>query len=81
VVGVECLELLVNSFFKGTFRNPDLDGFCPLIVRLGLNGFEGQLGTRNAWEVARTNNGSEHDLRGKCSSLLFPAQTENTLLG
>jgi hypothetical protein len=32
VVGVECLELLVNSFFKGTFRNPDLDGFCPAWV-------------------------------------------------
>jgi hypothetical protein len=29
---VERLELPLNSFLKGAFRNPDLDGFCPLIV-------------------------------------------------
>jgi hypothetical protein len=43
---VEILELPLNRFVKGAFRNPDLDGFCPLIVRLGSN--EGRCGTRDA---------------------------------
>jgi hypothetical protein len=34
---VERLELPLNSFPKGAFRNSDLDCFCPLIVRLGSN--------------------------------------------
>jgi hypothetical protein len=34
---VDRLELPLNSFPKGAFRNPGLDGFCPLTVRLGSN--------------------------------------------
>jgi hypothetical protein len=64
---VERTELPLNRFRKGAFKNPDLDCFCPLIVRLVSD--EGRLGTRHAREVARTNSGSEQGFRSKCFGL------------
>jgi hypothetical protein len=78
----EGLESLVSrplNDLKGALRNPNLDGFCPLIGRLGSN--EGRLGSRNGREVVRTNNVSEQDFRSKCLVYTFTEQTESTPMG